>query len=288
MKKSQGRNVIHVGDSADVMKGIKAESIQMILTSPPYDDLRKYKGYTFDFEKIAAECYRVLDNGGVMVWVVGDAQEDGSETGTSFRQALHFIDIGFRLHDTMIYMKAGPSFPSKDKYYQVFEYMFVLSKGAPRTFNPLIDRENRWAGVSWSKTRSRRDKEGNLKVTKKSAKELDGSNKFGVRMNIWQFAVGNGNHGDDLAHEHPAPFPEALAEDHILSWSNPGDLILDPFAGSGTTLKMAKMLGRDYVGIDVSPEYADLARRRVNSIPEALFAMTGDGRTVIRHGKESE
>lgn len=265
-------NQIYHGDSAEVLKTFEPDCIDLTVTSPPYDNLRTYNGFTFDFETIAKELYRVTKPGGVVVWVVGDATKDGSETGTSFRQALYFMQCGFNLHDTMIYMKSGPSYPSQDKYYQVFEYMFIFSKGTPKTFNPLKDRENRWFGEKWSKVRTRRNAAGELKRTTWSADEGE---KFGARFNIWQYAVGAGNHGDELAHKHPATFPEALAQDHIESWSNPGDVVLDCFFGSGTTGKAAKVLSREWVGIEVSQEYVDLANRRISSAGVPLFAMSG-------------
>lgn len=261
-------DTILCGNNVDVLAGLPAESVDLTVTSPPYDNLRNYKGYSFDFESLAPELFRVTRPGGVLVWVVGDATDQGSETGTSFRQALSFMGHGFNLHDTMIYMKSGPSYPSQDKYYQVFEYMFVLSKGKPKTFNPLKDRENRWFGQKWSKVRTRRTTEGELK---RSAWYADEGEKMGSRFNVWQYAVGAGYHGDDFAHEHPASFPEALAYDHILSWSNPGDLVMDPMCGSGTTLKKAKESGRHWIGIDVAEEYCALSRRRLEATNVPLF-----------------
>lgn len=262
------KNVIIHGDSADVLQTFADDCIDLTITSPPYDDLRTYNGYAFDLCTIVPQLYRVTKPGGVVVWVVNDQTIDGDESGTSFSQALYFKSVGFRLHDTMIYMKSGPAYPSQDKYYQVFEYMFIFSKGKPKTINLLQDRENRWYGEKWSKVRSRRNKKGELKRDVWNNEE---GGKYGVRFNIWQYAVGAGNHGDEMAHEHPAPFPEALASDHILSWSNPGDVVLDCFAGSGTTLKTAKALGRSYIGIELNYEYVKLSTRRVLSIPEPLF-----------------
>lgn len=251
---------LYLADCRDVLPELEAESIDMVLTSPPYGKLRDYNGYSFDFCKIADELWRLIKPGGVVVWIVGDETIDGSESGVSFMQALYFKEIGFRLHDTMIYMKAGPAYPAQTRYYQVFEYMFIFSKGAPKTFNPLKDRENRWYGQKWSKVRTRREKDGTLSSQKWYADE---GNPEGVRFNIWQYANGYGNHGDDFAHEHPASFPEALAEDHILSWSNPGDTILDPMMGSGTTGKMALAHKCNFIGIDISRDYVDIAKRRI-------------------------
>lgn len=251
---------LYCGDCADVLGVVPDGTVDLTVTSPPYGQLRDYRGFQFDFERIANQLWRVTKSGGVVVWVVGDETVEGGESGVSFRQALYFMSLGFRLHDTMIYMKSGPSYPSKDKYYQVFEYMFVLSKDKPMTFHPLQDRENRWFGQKWSKVRTRRNAAGELKRTVWHADE---GKQFGTRFNIWQYAVGHGNHGDAFAHEHPASFPEPLALDHILSWSNVGDVVLDPMMGSGTTGKMAINAQRKFIGIDIAPDYVGLTKERI-------------------------
>jgi len=251
-------NAIICGECSKVLKNFAPESIDMALTSPPYDDLRLYEGYEFNFKEIAKELYRVLKIGGVIVWIVGDGKKNGSETGTSFKQALFFKKIGMNLHDTMIYEKNGASFPSKDTYYQTFEYMFVFSKGKPKTINLLSDRKNLW-GKSWGK-RSRRDVKGNLV----KGERIDGD-EFGVRFNIWRYNTGKGfSTKDEIAYQHPATFPEQLAADNIKSWSNKGDIVLDPMNGAGTTTKVARLLGRNFIGIDVSEKYCEIARKRLN------------------------
>ena len=258
-------NHIYHGDCVDVMRTFPEGVIDLTVTSPPYDNLRTYKGYTFNFEEIAKELYRVTKQGGVVVWVVNDATIKGSETGTSFRQALYFKEIGFNLHDTMIYLKNGASFPAgknSNRYSQVFEYMFVFSKGKPKTANLLKDKPNKWAGSSTFGVSSNRQKNGKIK---KGSKRIVG--EFGYRTNVWEIPNGKGySASDDIAYEHPAIFPEALAEGHILTWSNEGDIVLDPMCGSGTTCKMAKLNGRDYIGIDIAEEYVEMARRRVEEV----------------------
>ena len=249
-------NQVIQGDCLIVMKDIPDKSIDMVLTSPPYDNLRDYKGYTFNFEGIAKEIYRVLKDGGVCVWVVGDATIKGSETGTSFKQALYFKEVGFNLHDTMIFQKSSPPIvPTVRRYQPNFEYMFVFSKSKLKTFNPL---------------RVRKVYTDNRKV-KKWHRKTNGDFVVGerkkttdkIRENVWHYAVSGGNITKDVVN-HPAMFPEKLAEDHILSWSNEGDTILDPMAGSGTTLKMAKKNNRNYVGIEISPEYIDIINKRLS------------------------
>ena len=236
----------------------------MTVTSPPYDDIRDYKGYNFTnstLDTIIAELYRITKPGGVVVWVVGDATVNGGESGTSFRQALKFMDIGFKLHDTMIYEKNTSSFPAKragNRYTQIFEYMFVFCKDKIRTAHLICDKPNKWAGhTNWGKNTNRL-KNGHLQETT----DIKPVPEFSPRNNIWRYNVGKGfNSKDKESHEHPAIFPEQLAEDHILSWSNEGDVILDPFSGSGTTCKMAKKNKRKFIGIDISEEYCKLAEK---------------------------
>lgn len=256
------RCTIYHGDCLEIMKSIAQHSVDLIVTSPPYDNLRKYNGYSWNFERIATELCRIIKPGGVIVWIIGDSTINGSESLSSFKQVIYFVEnCGMNLHDTMIYKKNGPAYPSNDKYFQIFEYMFVISMGKPKTFNPINDRKNLWYAQKFSKTRSRRNKDGNVTVTKWD-KEQGG--EFGKRFNIWKYNVGAGyTTKDEIAYKHPAIFPEQLAKDHIISWSNERDIILDPFCGSGTTLKMAKRLGRIAIGIDISREYCEISKMRV-------------------------
>ena len=254
------------GDCKDVLKTLKPDSIDLVVTSPPYDNLRDYNGqkpFCFDdFKQVANELKRTLKKGGVIVWVTGDACLNGSETGTSFRQALYFKEIGLRLHDTMIYKKTGFSFPSCNRYHQVFEYMFIISKGAPKTFNPIKDRHNRCYGEKIKG--SQRDRDGHLRL-KNSHGKGKRVLKFGSRTNIWKIQNGYQKSSlDKIAYQHPAIFPESLARDHILTWSNKGDVVLDPFLGSGTTGKVSKLLNRHFVGVELDSTYFDLARSRIH------------------------
>jgi DNA modification methylase len=251
-------NKVICDDCLVAMKGIPDKSIDMVLTSPPYDNLRYYKGYTFDFEGIAKELYRVTKNGGVVVWVVGDATIKGSETLTSFKQALFFKEIGFNVHDTMIWNKTKMP-QNHNRYEQGFEYMFIFSKGKPKTFNGIRDKKNIEAGATAHA--SFRDKDGNVKRTSSFNKTQIAD--YGLRTNIWSIPPCNSSTDRN---GHPAPFPEKLAQDHILSWSNEKDIILDPMAGSGTTLKMAKLNNRNYIGIEISPEYCDIINKRLSPL----------------------
>lgn len=255
-------NQIICGDSIKMTEGIPNNSIDLTVTSPPYDDLRIYKGYIFNFEGIAKELFRITKPGGVVVWIVGDATINGSETGTSFKQALYFKRIGFNLYDTMIYYKNSYSYPPKNRYYQQFEYMFILSKGKPKTIN-LLKQKTLYSGRA---IHSQRGKDG---ITKRF---ISTAKKERIMDNVWKFETGYMKSTKDInAYKHPAIFPERLAGDHILSWSNKNDIILDPMCGSGTTCKMAKKLGRKFIGIDIGPEYCEIARNRLKAIPESLF-----------------
>jgi site-specific DNA-methyltransferase (adenine-specific) len=249
-------NKVYCGNCIDVIKLFPNDIIDLTVTSPPYDNLRTYKGYEFDFDGVAKELYRVTKPGGVVVWVVGDATINGSETGNSFRQALKFIDIGFHLHDTMIYEKHNPLPLQHNRYQPCFEYMFVLSKNKPKTFTPLKEKTKFTQGGG-----GKRLANGEM-VGFNSPR----GNEMKYRKNIWEYAVGAISGSDKLSFKHPASFPEQLAADHILSWSNEGELVLDPMCGSGTTLKMAKKLNRNYIGIDISQEYCEIANQRLEII----------------------
>ncbi|CAO3460855.1 Type II, N4M-methylcytosine DNA methyltransferase (group beta) [Azospirillum argentinense] len=253
-------NKIINGDCVSVMKSFDAQSIDLIVTSPPYDNLREYKGYEFNIDGIAKESYRLLKDGGVVVWVIGDATINGSETGTSFKQAIHFMKVGFNLHDTMIFRKKNP-IPQiyRKRYNNEFEYMFVFSKGPVKTHNPIMV-DCLHAGLELGNTTYKNYSKG-VQTRKKIANPVKSQK---IKGNIWEYVVGK-NKEDQEAKGHPAPFPCQLAEDHIFSWSNPGDVILDPMCGSGTTCKVAKQMGRQFIGIEISPEYCDLARSRVDA-----------------------
>ena len=219
--------------------------VNLTVTSPPYDDLREYEGFEFDFEAIAAELFRVTHENGIVVWVVGDAVVNGSETGSSFRQALGFMELGFKLHDTMIYEKNSSTFPARrnsSRYTQIFEYMFVLAKGEVDAAL-ICDKKNKWAG--------HKDYSGKL---------ANPVPEFSPRTNIWRYVTSTNGV------KHPAPFPELLAQDHILTWSEPGDVVYDPFMGSGTTAKMAKLNDRRYVGSEISANYCAIANERLDGL----------------------
>jgi DNA modification methylase len=262
-------NTIYNQDCLEGLKLLDDNSIDLTVTSPPYDNLRTYNGFSWDFEGVANELYRVTKEGGVVVWVVGDATINGSETGTSFKQALYFKEIGFNLHDTMIYAKNNPMPIQHNRYQPCFEYMFVLSKGKPKTFNPILIE-----AIKYGKCKPKiydsgqRDSTGNIK---KSFNTKHNNNPLKYKHNIWEYNVAYGQISKDkISHNHPAIFPEALAQDHILSWSNEGDLVLDPFMGSGTTAKMAKLNNRNYIGFELSEEYCKIAEQRIENATQQL------------------
>ena len=240
------------------MKSISDNCVDLTVTSPPYDNLRDYEWYDFDFRPIATELYRITKDGWVVVWVVNDATINWSETGTSFKQALYFKEIWFNLHDTMIWQKNNFSNPSSTRYHQIFEYMFIFSKWKPKTFNPIIDRKNIfvWGSSLWKATNRQKDGSQKLVKTRNPNKE------YWMRYNIWKW---NTSWQENMCKhiEHPATFPLWLVKDHILSWSNEGDLVFDPMCWSWTTCLAAKQLNREYIWIDISPKYVSIAESRI-------------------------
>ena len=243
----------------DTMKRMPNNFIDLTVTSPPYDNLRDYKGYSFPFEEIAKELFRVTKQGGVVVWVVGDATVNGSETGTSFKQALYFKEIGFNLHDTMIYQKISYMPNKKAKRYDsLFEYMFIFSKCQPKTFNEIIENRTNIEKSVCKKDIMIRQKDGTFKKSERINKGL--VKKMG---NVWTYLNNSNSTKDKIAFKHPAIFPEQLANDHIISWSNEGDLVYDPFAGSGTTGKMSILNNRNWSGSEISSEYCNIIEERV-------------------------
>ena len=263
-------NKIYCGDCKEVMATFPNDCIDLTVTSPPYDNLREYKGYVFDFEGIARQLLRITKPGGVVVWVVGDATVNGSETGTSFRQALYFKEIGFNLHDTMIYESIGLTL-NHNRYEQEFEFMFVFSKGKPKTFNP-IKIPCIWYGKDSERYGQKTGLHNEKNKKLRSNKSRSAVKKEKIKGNIWRYNTGSGHSAKGkLAFKHPAIFPELLAQDHIISWSNKGDLILDAFCGSGTTCKMAKENHRNYIGIEISEEYLPIIENRINNAEPNLF-----------------
>ena len=260
MKKDYIDEIVH-GNCLEVMKDFEDNCIDLTVTSPPYDNLRTYKGYDFPFEEIVKELYRITKEGGIVVWIIGDATVNGNETGTSFTQALYFQKVGFNLHDTMIFQKANP-IPQiyRKRYNNVFEYMFVFSKGTVKKHNPIkIDclhaglELNGTTYKNYSKGEQKREKLANPVKSQK------------IKGNIWEYVVGKRKE-DQEAKGHPAPFPCELARDHIISWTDKGDLVFDPMCGSGTTCRVAHELDRKYIGIDISEEYCNLARERIRKV----------------------
>lgn len=255
MSTSKLKNTILNEDCVTGLAKLDDNSIDLVVTSPPYDGLRDYKGFTFEFPKIVKGLHRVLKQGGLVVWVVADATIKGSETGTSFRQALGFLEEGFNLHDTMIFRKKNP-IPQiyHKRYNNEFEYMFVFSKGIVATHNSIMV-PCLHAGLELGSTTYKNYSKKEQTRTK-LAKPVKAEK---VKGNVWEYVVGENKEAKD----HPAPFPAQLARDHIMSWSNIGDTVLDPMCGSGTTLRVAKELDRNYIGIDISEEYCKIAERIV-------------------------
>ena len=246
-----------LGDCLERMKEIPDGSVDLTVTSPPYDNLRTYNN-SLDWgehvwKPVLQELFRVTKKGGVVVWIVSDATIKGSETGTSFRQALYAKEIGFNLHDTMIYQKSTPPL-SHNRYEQNFEYMFIFSKGKPKTFNGIRE------------SREYMDKRKNKAFGKNKDDSIDygfsSKRETRLKRNVWKIFAGGGS-SDAMASRHPAIFPEQLANDHIISWSNENDVVFDPFMGSGTTGKMALLNNRKFIGIEKDAGYFEIAKQRL-------------------------
>ena len=252
---------LYHGDCTKLLSQLNLHA-NLIITAPPIEHSKDVDYKSFDFDLVANVCVNTLSEGGVMVWIVSDSTIKGSETGNSFKQALSFIERGLRLHDTMIFEKRHPRLTTNNRYMNAWEYMFVFSKGEPSVANMIIDRPNVTAGKGRYKSLgSGRDK-SKIEITNLENRIVQ---EYSKRTNIWDYAVGYNHSAPDYknAHQHPAIFPLALAQDHILTWSNPGDLVLDPMCGSGTTLRAAKNLNRYAVGIEINKKYIDLIKERM-------------------------
>ena len=255
-------NKIYNENNLDTMAKMPDCFVDLTVTSPPYDGLRKYNGYSFDFENVAKELFRITKDGGVVVWNVSDSTIKGSETGTSFKQALYFMEVGFKLHDTMIYKDSGLTM-NHNRYEQEFEYMFIFSKGKPKTFNP-IKVKCTYYGKDSDRTGQFTQEHNELSKKMRSNKERTNIKPEKIKGNVWEYANGYGKSTtDDIAFKHPAIFPELLAKDHIYSWSNENDLVYDPFMGSGTTAKMAHLQKRNWIGSEISLEYTIISKKRI-------------------------
>jgi len=272
-ERKEGKSVLEVDmiyniNCLDGLRSLPDDVIDLTVTSPPYDNLRTYNNTSVwnkeVFDLMAPELFRVTKKGGVVVWIVGDATIKGSETGSSFRQALGFMDAGFRLHDTMIFQKNNFHYPEINRYWSTFEYMFIFSKGKPKTANLITDRRNREAGKLIHGTERKPDGSIHPKTAVRNSIERY-VKEFGVRTNVWYYSVARGcKTKETFVLEHPAIFPDKLAEDHILTWTAPGDLVLDPFLGSGTTAKMAILNNRHYLGYEINSDYFNIAQKRID------------------------
>ena len=254
--------MLHNESNLKTMAEMNADSVDLVVTSPPYTDLRAYHGFTFDFEATAKALYRVLKPVGVIVWIVGDKTDKGSEMGIPFQQALFFKSIGFKLHDTMIWTAARPP-KTHRRYEQAFEYMFVFCKGDLKTFNPIMEK-CKYAGKFNSKSTFRHSSDAERAENKHTIAAIK---DFRIKSNVWHILSGRDG---KTASEHPAIFPVKLVMDHIYSWSNAGDLVYDPFMGSGTTAVAAKMMGRRWIGSEISSKYCEIIKRRLAETDESL------------------
>lgn len=244
---------IYHGDCREILPSLP--KVDLVVTSPPYGSVRDYVRYEgVDTLAVLAELACMLIEGGVIVWNTADQVTEGSETGQSFREALHVMSQGLRLHDTMIYCREGVNFPDANRYHPAFEYMFVFSKGAPRCFNGIRDRKNKWGGTTVHGTQRERD--GRMTVPSQNGSLIP---DIGLRLNWWILKPAS----TEPTLDHPARMPISMAQAHVQSWCNAGDLVLDPFMGSGTTLRAAKDLGRKAIGIEICEAYCEIAANRL-------------------------
>ena len=249
-------NKIYNENCLETMEKMPDNFIDFIITSPPYDDIRKYNGYSFEFEKIAKEIKRVLKEGSVLIWVVSDKTRNGSETGTSFKQALYFKEIGLKIHDTMIYYKNNPMPTNGLRYQQHFEYMFAISKNIPKTFNPITEK-TKYKGLANMKNRGKMGTLNYRKILRTEEKKIG---------NVFFYSVGGGiSTKDKIAYQHPAIYPEKLVYDQIITWTNENDLVYDPFMGSGTTAKVSHLNNRKWIGSEISEEYVKITKERLRN-----------------------
>ena len=270
-------NETHLMNCIDGMQLMDAESVDLVVTSPPYDDLRTYNDSSkWDhevFKSVADNLTRVLKNGGVIMWNVNDATIKGSESGSSFRQCLYFMDqCGLRLHDTMIYEKTGTAFasgPKSVRYTQIFEYCFILSKGKPKTINLIQDKKNAWAGYTSFGNAKTRKQDGTMHDPGKKSKVI---REYGVRTNIWKIKNSGGfGQSSKASYKHPATMPEELARGHVLTWSDKNDLILDPFMGAGTTAQVCLEENRNFIGFEIDETYHQMCVDRVQPWQDNLL-----------------
>lgn len=253
-----------LGDCIEKMQYIKEHGIAVdaVITSPPYDTTKNYNNtctWNFDtFKAVAQTLVPILKDGGVIIWVVGDKTDKGSESCTSFKQALYFRELGLNLHDTMIYRKLNYVPLTHNRYEQEFEYMFCFSKGKPKTFNPIkipckYAGQETWGKSSFYKT----DDDGLTQIEKKVI------NPEKIKGNIFEYRTGSTT--ESSKYRHPAMFPLELAKDQISSWTNEGDIVLDPFMGAGTTGVACKQLNRKFIGIELVEKYFKMAEERINA-----------------------
>jgi DNA modification methylase len=258
-----GHVTIYHRDCREVLPSLP--KVELVVTSPPYGTVRDYIKYEgVDTLAVLSEVTPKLNDGGVIMWNTADQVIDGSETGQSFREALHALSLGLRLHDTMIYCREGVNFPDANRYHPAFEYMFIFSKGAPHCFNGIKDRKNKWSGTTVHGTQ--RETDGRMTVPSQNGSLIP---NVGLRLNWWIMKPAS----TEPTLDHPARMPLPMALAHIQTWSNGGELVLDPFMGSGTTLRAAKDLGRKAIGIEIEERYCEIAAKRCNEAQPSMYRL---------------
>lgn len=247
------------GDACEILPTIRESSVDLTVFSPPYDGLRDYKGKpSFDMAVLGREILRVTKEGGVCCMVIQDATKNGAKSLTSFRTACLFADLGWRLFECCIYSRAGVPGAWWTKRFRVdHEYIFIFTRGdgLPRRFDKTsLMVESKYAGITAGGTK--RTTKGDFVAIKKTV-----ISPLKCRGTIWHYAASNTERNKTKS-EHPATYPDSLARDIISCFSKEGDLVLDPMMGSGTTGIASVNMGRRFLGIEISVQYMEIAKRR--------------------------
>ncbi len=259
-------NKIICGDCVEVLKSIPDNSIDLVVTSPPYDGIRKYNGFSFNLHSTGKELFRVLKDGGIIAMVIQDQTKNFGKSLTSFKTIIDWCEnVGFKLFETIIYKKHGAEGAWWTKRFRVdHEYIPIFLKGErPAYFNkePLkIPSKHGGKTMTGCATRLTNGK------TLKSKRVF--INPMKCRGTLWDYTTcGDGTR---LKHQHPATFPDKIPVDFIRCFCPKNGIVLDPFIGSGTTALAAIQLNRNYIGIDISKEYCELAKKRIREEIELL------------------
>ena len=252
-------NKIICDDNVKFLSTLPENCIDMVVTSPPYDNLRDYNGFQLDLSGVGEQLFRVLKPGGIVAVIIQDSTQDGRKTLTSFRMIVNWCDtIGFGLFENCIYSRQGVEGAWWKKRFRVdHEYIPLFIKGKrPAYFNKEELKIPSKHGGKTMTGAATRNKDG----TQQKSRSVY-INPMKCRGTIWNYP--QCGDGSKLKHLHPATFPNLLPYDLIQCFCPENGIVLDPFNGSGTTCVAAKSLNRQYIGVDCSQEYCDIAEKRI-------------------------